>query len=283
MTREFPPLLVLGAGPTGRALVRAAVVTGRRTLATTRDPARLAALATLGAEAVALSSPPRAAEVLGAVPPGTDVAVTFPPDGETDAVLAAALGKHAGAIVYVSSTAVFGEVSGRIDDDTPVAPPSARDARIARRIDAEEAWRAAGATVLRAPAIYGPENGLHRRLRAGEHRITEDGARRVSRIHVEDLATLILAALKRARTAGPSTYVVGDHAPAPQREVVHWLCVRMGLPLPPSVPASAAAPTLRADRAVDSSRALRELGVALRYPTYREGFAQILATERSAP
>jgi nucleoside-diphosphate-sugar epimerase len=165
-----------------------------------------------------------------------------------------------------------------VDDETPVAPPAARDARIARRIAAEDAWRAAGASVLRAPAIYGPESGLHRRLLAGEHRVTEDGARRVSRIHVDDLAALTLAALARSRRAGPSTYVVGDHAPAPQHEVVGWLCARMGLPLPPSVPAAAAAPTLRADRAVDPSRALRELGVALRYPTYREGFAQILAS-----
>lgn len=205
-----------------------------------------------------------------AVRADTDVVVSFPPDGASDAAFAPAL-RGARRIVYISTTGVFGAVSGHVDDDTPVDP---NDARAAPRLHAEDLWRDVGAIVLRAPAIYSAGSGLHKRLLAGTHRLVEDGNRYVSRIHVDDLAVLALAALERAEAR--STYVVGDHEPATQRAVVEFLCARLALPLPPAISASDAPPTLRGNRIVDGSRALRDLGVTLRYPSYREGYEAVL-------
>jgi len=91
----------------------------------------------------------------------------------------------------------------------------------------------------------------------------------LSRIHAEDLAQL---ALSPAAPRG-DTFVVGDLAPAPHIEVVRYICEAYRVPLPASAPIESLHASLRADRAIDPSRALRVLGVELRYPSYRQGMS----------
>ncbi len=127
----------------------------------------------------------RAADALAAhVDESTWVVVTFPPDGVTDRAVARGV-VRAAAVVYVSSTGVYGDVRGDVDDETPVRGTSAR---ATARLGAEATWRDVGAVVVRAPGIYGPERGVHVRLARGTFRIPGDGTSFVSRIHVDDLA-----------------------------------------------------------------------------------------------
>src|SRR5512132_3489472 len=214
-----PPLVILGCGFTGVEAARLARAEGRAVLASTRSAERAAELAALGIEARVL---PRldAAAARELVPAGADVLVTFPPDGVTDALIAPALGA-ARALVYISSTAVYGDAAGEIDECVPVDP---RAPRASARLAAEEAYRAQGAVILRAAAIYGPGRGLQVRLARGEHRVAGDGLAVVSRIHVTDLARIALAALDR----GPrgAVFNAADAAPVPQIEVITWLAAR---------------------------------------------------------
>ena len=77
-----------------------------------------------------------------------------------------------------------------------------------------------------------------------------------------------------ASPAAPGeTFVVGDAKPARHADVVSWICEAYGVAMPPSVPLAEVHETLRGDRRVDGSRALRVLGVTLRYPTYESGYA----------
>ncbi len=259
-------IVVLGAGYSGLAILRRAAATGLRALGTTRDPARATALSAEGIEAfcgnvqeVALRERLRARD---------HVVVTFPPDGSTDAALAPTLGGVA-AVTYLSTTGVYDDRRGTLDDATPL--PDAPSPRAAARLAAEDAYRAVGATVLRCPGIYGPERGLHVRVVSGKHRIPGDGTRYTSRIHVGDLAALTLA----AGSVHGETFVVGDEAPAPHGEVVRWICQAWDVPVPPYAPLEEVHETLRADRRVDARRALHVLGVALQYPTFREGMAPL--------
>ncbi len=265
---EQRPLMILGCGYTGAEAARQALAAGRPVVGTTRSAERAAELARMGVDARVIAR--LEDEVNALVPEGAEVLVTFPPDGRTDAVLAKALGR-ARAIAYISSTGVYGDAAGHIDEDTPV---DGRDAKAAARLGAEEAYRAVGGIVLRAAAIYGPGRGLHVRLAKGEHKVAGGGRNVVSRIHVEDLARLSLAALERAEKG--ATFVVADDAPVPQAEVIGWLCERTGVAPPKEVPREALPPTLQHDRAVDGRRIQRVLGVGLRYPTYREGFGACL-------
>ncbi len=245
--------LILGCGYTGNALARRLIADGERVVGTVRNPAR-------AAEHVRVM-PQLTEEIVGSLLDEADrVLVALPPDGCTDLVINHALARAAPKrVVYLSTTAVYGNAT-RIDETTPVAPDTPR-AKL--RFAAEELYRANGAAILRCPAIYGPDRGLHVRVREGKHRIPGDGTQHVSRIHVEDLVELIVA-------AKPGTFVVGDRDPAPHIEVVRFICEKYGVPLPPFAPLSEVDETLRHDRQVDPTFALETLGVTLKYPSYRD-------------
>jgi hypothetical protein len=277
-TSHAPPranlerVLLLGCGFLGTRIARLAAARGFACLATTRDAAKLAALEGLGVQPLLL--PQLSLDSLREqITPNTGLIVSYPPDGQTDA-RCAELARRAHSAVYVSSTGVYGDVRGLIDDRTGPSPDTAK---AAQRLAAESQWRSASATVLRPAAIYGPGSGMHTRLRAGSARIAGDGSGFVCRIHVDDLAELCLACLEQR--VGPETFVVADELPARQGDVVAYLANRMGLPVPPAVPLDKAPETLRHDRRIDASGIRRRLGVTLRYPTYREGFEACFAEE----
>lgn len=267
-------VLILGCGYAGVALARLAKARGLDVVAHARSDARVAALRDEGFSV--LQRPEVDETIAEHVDHGTHVVIAFPPDGVTDSRIAPSLA-HAAAVTYVSSTGVYGEHRGIVDDTTPLpvaaagVPSVDRGTRI---LAAEEAYRRVGATVLRCPALYGRDRGLHMRILRGEHRIPGDGTRHLSRIHVDDLAQLILALVPAADRARVSeTFVVGDREPARHIDVVRFVCETYGVPLPPFVPLESVHESLRADRRVDASRALATSGIALRYPSYREGLA----------
>jgi nucleoside-diphosphate-sugar epimerase len=274
MTRAW---LIVGAGYTGTQLARALVA--RPDLAaevaiTRRDREVARALgAALGVrgERADLADPgslvvPPGAIVVCTAPPGAD------PAGEIRALVAAARG--AARIVYVSSTGVYGPGHGAwVDEGWPIAPITesgrARAAAEAALAEAAVPWVA-----LRAAGIYGPGRGLVDRIRAGTYRVIGDGTSHVGRVHVVDLVAAIAAAGASEVTGAIN---VADDDPAPIGEVADAVAARLGLPPPPRVPAAAVsaeiAGMLTADRRISNRRLRDELGVVLRYPSWRDGVA----------
>lgn len=264
MNQTTKSILLLGTGNLGRAIVRRN--DGKRKLiATTRNPNRIFELANMGVEPLIM--PLASADLVEPLATNNYVVVSFPPDGSTDRILAAACQKAA-ALVYISSTAVYGNFSGTVDDTTPV---DRQDERAQKRLEAEALWQEAGAVVLRAPGLYGDDYGLHRRLLDGSFRLPEQGQRIVSRIHIDDLAKIVLACLESELRG--ETFVVGDSSPVPLVTVVQWLCERLNLPLPDEAPLDEVGPTLRNNRAVDGRKILDRLSLTLDYPSFKEGYA----------
>lgn len=266
-------LVIVGGGFTGAAVARRALGGKSPVFATTRSADRARSLTALGVVSV-LSPTLDPNGVRALVDESTRVVVTIPPDGATDAAIAPCCA-HAAAIVYVSSTGVYGDASGRVDETTAIDPGAPR---ALARLAAEHEWRTAGATVVRAPAIYGPGRGMHLRLARGELIVAGSGSRTVSRVHVDDLAFALCAVLERG--ARDAVYVMGDLAPAPHIEVVQWLCDALGIPPPVAAPDAIPDETLSHDRRVDSSRIRSELAFDLAYPTYREGYLNSLRADR---
>jgi nucleoside-diphosphate-sugar epimerase len=265
---ERAPALLIGVGNVAKA-VASRLVARTKVYGTTRDPLKMFELWESRLEPVIMPWPQPA--IIEPVADEADVLVSFPPDGSTDAALAPAC-RGARSIVYISSTGVYGGKRGPIDDTTA---PDADSPDTAARLHAEEIWRSVGATVLRAPGIYGRDFGLHVRLKNGSYSLPGDGSGIISRIHVDDLASFILAAFDQESTG--QTYVVGDQKPSSQIEVVQWLCNRMQIPMPGHAALEDVSPTLRGSRSIDPTRALKELGVHLKYPTYLEGFQACLS------
>jgi nucleoside-diphosphate-sugar epimerase len=111
-------------------------------------------------------------------------------------------------------------------------------------------------------------------MRAGTYRVVGDGRAHVSRIHVVDLVEAIVRA-GTSSLAGPVN--CADDDPAPIGEVADAIAARLGLPPPRRVPASTVDPEiagmLTADRRIANGRLKNELGVVLRYPSWRDGLA----------
>ncbi len=187
---------------------------------------------------------------------------------------------------YLSTTGVYGDHGGGwVDEATPAKPGQARSIE---RLAAEQAWRdlarQTGATldILRLPGIYGPGRSAIDQVKAGTARRIDKPGQFFSRIHVEDIANAALAAM--ARTDGEALWNVADDLPAPNSEVIAYAFELLGKPVPPAIPWEQAAPAMSPmarsfymeSRRVRNDRLKRDLGVVLRYPTYREGLKAIV-------
>lgn len=267
------PWFLLGCGYTGTRLARALVGQGADVTITRRDrEAATACAAELGARGVQadLADPD---SLRGIVPPGAIVVCLAPPGADPAAEIRHLLAAAAGArrLVYVSSTGVYAPGGGAwVDESWPLSPATAAGRA---RIAAEEVLATSPISwiALRVAGIHGPGRGLVDRIRAGTYRIVGDGRAHVSRIHVDDLVEAIV----RAGTSDVTGAVnVADDDPAPIGEVADAVAARFGLPPPPRVPVASVsaevAGMLTADRRIANARLTGELGVTLRYPSWRD-------------
>ncbi len=263
---------LVGAGYTGARLARALVGQGGDVTITRRTAAAASDLASqLGAIGVRadLAEP---TTLSGIIPPDAIVVCLAPPGADAAAEMRALIDAAASArkLVYVSSTGVYAPGGGAsVDESWPIAPTTtsgrARVAAEAALADAAIPW-----VTLRVAGIHGPGRGLVDRIRAGTYRIVGDGHAHVSRIHVDDLVTAIIAAGTSKVTGAVN---VADDEPSPIGEVADAIAAELGLPLPPRVPADSVSPEvagmLTADRRIANRRLRVELGVELRYPSWR--------------
>ncbi|PJE34012.1 NAD(P)-dependent oxidoreductase, partial [Pseudooceanicola lipolyticus] len=158
--------------------------------------------------------------------------------------------------------------------------------RGAWRVQAEAEWRAIPGLplhIFRLAGIYGPGRGPFAKVRAGTaRRIIKDG-QVFSRIHVEDIAQVILASMARPRPG--AIYNVCDDNPAPPQEVIAHAAALLGLPPPPAEAFGTAEMTPMARSFYAESKRVKndliktELGVTLRYPDYRSGLQALLEQE----
>ena len=243
-------IVILGCGYTGKVLARRLTARGVRVIGTTR--ASFDALRNRD-----LSFVPEGSRLVYSIP-------TLEPDPVPDIVAAVRL--RAERVVYLSTTGVYG--NAHVVDHTTPACPSTAEGRA--RIAAEEAWLAgqAPAVVLRPAAIYGPGRGIHVSMAEGRFRLAGDGSNFVSRIHVEDLAEHVEAALFADVTGA---WPVADAYPCTSREIAEYCSRLLGVPMPRQVDSSELHQTRRANRRVDGSAIRKILGIALTYPSFREG------------
>lgn len=184
--------------------------------------------------------------------------------------------------VYTSSTSVYGQSDGaEVTEESP-AEPGTETGRLL--IETEEVLRTAAradnfpAVVLRVAGIYGPGRGhLFQQFLRDEARISGDGGRLINMIHRDDVVGAIVAALERGEPG--RTYNVVDDEGVTQLAFFQWLAAQMGKLLPPFASAAENAARKRGltHKRVANGRLRQELGCELKYPTFREGYAEELA------
>ncbi len=273
-------LLSLGHGYSAQALGRAVLARGGRVIGTTRDAGRAAAMRAAGVEPLIWPG-----NLAPALAQATHVLCSAAPDADGDPFLAMARDQiavsGAGWVGYLSTTGVYGDHQGNwVDEETPLNPGSAR---AVQRVLAERQWQATGLPlhIFRLAGIYGPGRGPFEKVRDGTARRILKPGQVFSRIHVEDIAQVLLASMDHPDPG--AFYNVCDDDPAPPEDVLSHAAALLGLPDPPGVPYDDAEMTPMArsfyaeSKRVRNDRMKRALGVVLRYPSYREGLAAILA------
>ena len=293
-----PVLLIVGCGDIGLRV--ASLLRGRwRVLGLTTNSRRVPGLRAAGVRPLLgdLDQPgslARLADLADAV-----LHLAPPPDsGALDtrsANLVRALGRSSRLrrLVYASTSGVYGDCGGERINETRALRPATDRAR--RRVDAERRWRIFGrargvaVTILRIPGIYAPGRpGGDPRERLARAAPVLAGADDVytNHIHADDLARACVAALHRGlpqravHACDDSELRMGDY--------FDLAADLFGMARPPRLTrgdAGAALSPLQMtftseSRRLVNTRLKRELRLALRFPTVREGLAS--ASDRGA-
>jgi nucleoside-diphosphate-sugar epimerase len=176
--------------------------------------------------------------------------------------------------IFTSSTSVYAQTDGSVVTESSPAEPTSATSRILRETEQLLlSWRRP-AIILRLAGIYGPERGhLFLQFLRNEARIHGEGGRLLNMIHRDDVVGAIIRALEYGQAG--EIYNVADSQPVTECEFFQWLADKLHRDLPPTVRESELAARKRGatNKRVSNQKLRAKLGYALKYPSFREGYA----------
>ncbi|MDQ7969143.1 MAG: NAD-dependent epimerase/dehydratase family protein, partial [Oxalicibacterium faecigallinarum] len=194
-------------------------------------------------------------------------------------------------LVYVSTSGVYGDCGGALIDETRAVRP--HNARAIRRVDAERTlrrWaRRSGSrlAIVRVPGIYAQDRLPEERLRKGTPALIESDDVFTNHIHADDLARIVIAAMRRAQPL--RVYHAVDDSDMKMGAYFDVVADALQLPRPPRLPRSdlqhqvtpAMLSFMAESRRLANRRLKTELGVRLHYSTVQQGLQKIVKTAPS--
>lgn len=202
--------------------------------------------------------------------------------------------------IWCSNLSVYGypAATARLTETSPLKPAYGLGKTT---VDAEKlAFENVPAVAVRVSSIYGIGRDFLAALRENRLRLLNNGENWQSRIHVDDLVTTLVAAAERAAVG--SVYLAADDLPVIQSQFFKEIAAAAGTSAPLNLEANAARAVGVFGRAMNSLSGERhyqlsenviglltgnyfcindkiknELGVVLKYPTFRNGYAEILS------
>ncbi|GAB4125352.1 MAG: NAD-binding protein [Sideroxydans sp.] len=283
-------ILIVGSGDIARRLLP--LLRGRyRVYALIRDAAKAAPLRALGATPLLGDLDDR--HTLSRLRGLADHVLHFAPparggthDTRTRHLLTAlAQGRPPRRLIYLSTSGVYGDCAGALVDET--RPPHPQTERASLRVSGERQIRSWAprqrvcASVLRVPGIIAAERLPLDRLRSGTPAILAEQDSYSNHIHADDLARIVLAALRQGRAN--RVYHAVDEEPMKMGDYFDAVADACGLPRPPRLPRDevqrCVSPLmwtfLNESRRLSPRRMKSELRVRLRYPTVQHVLAAI--------
>ena len=187
---------------------------------------------------------------------------------------------------YLSTTGVYGDRQGGEVDESSERIPASKRGR--RRVMAEDAWldlwREHGIPVhiFRLAGIYGPGRNALETVRQGRARRIHRPGQVFGRIHLDDIVQTLLASIEQPNPG--AAYNLADDEPAPPDAVIAYACELLGVDPPPLQDFDEVKDGLSPmalsfygeSKRVSNKRIKEELGVRLKWPTYREGLKGLL-------
>lgn len=291
----MPHLFCFGLGYTATAMARILLQQGWKISGTCQAQDKQQALIDLGFEVVLFDGHRANDPVKALLNSATHILQSIAPDADGDPVLRvfgteiiAAAAADLQWFGYLSTTAVYGDRQGGWVDETSRLKPAMP--RGIWRAQAESLWYShfeddgLPVHIFRLAGIYGPGRNQLKKLLAGKARRIIRPGQFFSRIHVDDLAQTLLASIERPNPG--SFYNVCDNEAVPPQEVIEFCAELLGIEAPPAELFDDAEMTAMArsfyseSKKVSNEKIKSELGIELKYPTYREGMK---ALKRVAP
>ncbi len=226
--------------------------------------------------------------ILSSVPPaddGTDQVISAIPN-------IAKLAANCEWTGYLSATSVYGDRQGKWAFEDELLYPATKRGK--NRIMAELAWLESGLPVhvFRLSGIYGPNilgqaRNAFSRIRSGQVRSVIKPGHIVNRIHVNDIASAVMASIDKP-DAG-QVYNISDGNPAPPQDVLDFAADLIGEPRPPHIDFTEAELTPMArsfyleTKRIDNSRAKKDLDWKPQHTSYRDGLCDIYRKANFGP
>jgi nucleoside-diphosphate-sugar epimerase len=303
-----------GSGTLGRRLVPQLVARGHEVTATTTSPSKLGILQQLGAEgivmdgldamsvgeAVAAARPDAIVHQMTALSeahagkpdfkhPDRWAATTIRLRAEgTDHLLAAAEATGVSHVVAQSVATWFGHRErGLVTEEEPqlseeVGPKMRKLAQSLRHV--EEVVVKAGGAAMRYGPFYGPgaTDDMVELVRNRKFPLVGGGTGYFSWVHLDDAASATILAMEQKATG---VFNIVDDEPAQVSEWLPYLAASVRAKQPMRFPkwlarllaGEMAVKMMAEGRGFSNAKAKRELGWKLRYPSWREGFKEVLA------
>ena len=198
-------------------------------------------------------------------------------------LVAALRDKKPRKLILISSTSVYSQKGGEwVDEATPPGADAyeteeaAQNAKVLLETERFVLNSELPATVFRLGGIYGPGRHRLRLLKEGKMKPSFSDVY-TNRIHVDDVVAGIVLLMEKGKAG--EVYLGVDDAPSTQKEFYSWLCEKVSLTVKGSDPVTSGGQTpLRAHGPNKrcSNKKIKDLGLKLKYPSFREGYAELI-------
>jgi len=286
----MPHLFCFGLGYTATALGTVLLQKGWQVSGTCQSEDKQGELTKLGYEAVIFDGNSHNEKVAALLNSATHILQSIAPDAQGDPVLRVfaeemrACAAQIQWLGYLSTTAVYGDRQGGWVDETSELMPQMP--RGIWRAQTEQHWRhlmsesGLPVHIFRLAGIYGPGRNQLKKLKAKKARRIVRKGQLFSRIHVEDIAQTLLASIHQPNPG--AIYNVCDNEAAAPQDVIEYAAQLLDIEPPPAeafdeAEMSEMARSFYSESKKVSNRKIKaELGVDLKYPTYREGMRSLV-------
>ena len=186
-------------------------------------------------------------------------------------------------VTYLSATSVYGDKKGKwVNERTSTRPSTQRGID---RLKAEDHWLKyfknynLPVQIFRLSGIYSYESNVIKRLQTGKLKIIKKKNHYFSRIHVEDIAKILILSLKKFKSG--QIYNISDNYPCSNEEIAKYAASLIKIPKPKEIKSEAIENNMLKEFYKDSKKISNKkmrtfFNYNLKYPTYKEGLNMII-------